>query len=77
MIKKFRELTWSQICSLKLYDAPVKIVDRDADKYSFVFGFCAFVNANWTDKKRTFKYAFKYFSNEYLDMLVEVEEEAK
>lgn len=79
--KKIRDMSWKEIKSMKNhgYGNPIRIEkviyknDTEGAGYYlsvFVFGFCAFVNTNWVEKSRTYKNAFKFFKDEYLDIEV-------
>ena len=71
---KFRDLNWGQICAIKkdLLSANMKHTELSSSQRFMIFGFVAFVNANWSDKHHTFKWAFPYFKDEHLDAEVEI-----
>jgi hypothetical protein len=67
---KFRDLSWKQIQQIKKDIFGVELKFHGLTSHTqrcFLIGFVSFVNINWIEKKYTYKYAFKYFKDEFVD----------
>jgi hypothetical protein len=69
-VKKFKDLTWEEICRIR--DSFIKMDsgfdERNKPVRHLVFGFYSFVGANWINKNKTYKWAFEFFNEKYLEM---------